>query len=67
MNFNIEFSVVQLDSAIEDLTDLRANYNNIVEDGKNLCVSWKIPFNFNCKRERFAVRYHEEVDCDRCD
>ena len=65
MNFNIEFAVVQLDSAIEDLTNLRANYNNIVEDAKNLCVSWKIPFNFNCKRERFAVRYHEEVDCDR--
>ncbi|KAF0703739.1 52 kDa repressor of the inhibitor of the protein kinase-like, partial [Aphis craccivora] len=41
------------------------NYNNIVEDAKNLCVLWKIPFNFNCKRDRFAVRYHEEVDCDR--
>lgn len=65
MNFNIEFAVVQLDSAIEDLTNLPANYNNIVEDAKNLCVSWKIPFNFNCKRERFAVRYHEEVDSDR--
>lgn len=65
INFNIEFAVIQLDSAIEDLTNLRANYNNIVEDAKNLCVLWKIPFNFNCKRDRFAVRYHEEVDCDR--
>ncbi|KAF0748626.1 zinc finger MYM-type protein 1-like, partial [Aphis craccivora] len=55
INFNIEFAVIQLDSAIEDLTNLRANYNNIVEDAKNLCVLWKIPFNFNCKRDRFAV------------
>ncbi|XP_022171540.1 zinc finger MYM-type protein 1-like, partial [Myzus persicae] len=47
MNFNIEFAVVQLNSAIEDLTNLRANYNNLVEVAKNLCVSWKIPFNFN--------------------
>ncbi|KAF0709878.1 zinc finger MYM-type protein 1-like, partial [Aphis craccivora] len=52
INFNIEFAVIQLDSAIEDLTNLRANYNNIVEDAKNLCVLWKIPFNFNCKRDR---------------
>lgn len=65
MNFNIEFAVVQLDSTIEDLTNLLSNYNNIVEDAKNLCVTWKIPFNFNCNRDIFAVRYHEEVDSDR--
>lgn len=65
MNSNIENSVVQLEGAIKDLTNLRVNHNKIVEDATKLYIEWKIPFKFNGRRERLAVRYHEELDSDR--
>lgn len=63
MNLNIEYAVVQLKDII-NLTNLQANYNNIVEDTMKLCINQKVPFKFNCKHERFTVRYHKGVDSD---
>jgi len=38
MNLNIEYAVVQLKDII-NLTNLQANYNNIVEDTMKLCIN----------------------------
>ncbi|KAL4096630.1 hypothetical protein QTP88_020336 [Uroleucon formosanum] len=43
---------------------MRQEYEKITDNARKLCETWNIPFKFDKKRQRFAVRHFDEVDSD---
>lgn len=65
VNLSLQRASTQLENAISIIEKLRSQYDQIVEDSKELCIKWNIPFKLSETRQRFAKKYFEEVDSDR--
>ncbi|KAL4090329.1 hypothetical protein QTP88_025188 [Uroleucon formosanum] len=55
---------IQLQKATESIEKMRQEYEKITDNARKLCETWNIPFKFDKKRQRFAVRHFDEVDSD---
>ncbi|KAE9522499.1 hypothetical protein AGLY_017092 [Aphis glycines] len=55
---------IQLQKATESIEKMRQEYDKIIDNARKLCETWNIPFKFDKKRQRFAVRHFDEVDGD---
>ncbi|XP_026818973.1 zinc finger MYM-type protein 1-like [Rhopalosiphum maidis] len=65
VNFSLQKASTQLESAISIIEKLRDQYDQIVEDSRELCMKWNIPIKLSETRQRYAKKYFDEVDSDR--
>jgi len=65
VDINIQTSCGLLKQAIRSLSELRQNYNDIVNIANDLCSKWGISSKFPSKRQQFTKLHFDEIDGDR--
>ncbi|XP_060846277.1 uncharacterized protein LOC132925935 [Rhopalosiphum padi] len=65
VDINIQTSCGLLEQAIGSLSELRQNYNDIVNIANDLCSKWGISSKFPSKRQQFTKLHFDEIDGDR--
>ncbi|KAL4127162.1 hypothetical protein QTP88_011360 [Uroleucon formosanum] len=64
VHLSLNKASIQLQKATESIEKMRQEYEKITDNARKLCETWNIPFKFDKKRQRFAVRHFDEVDSD---
>jgi len=64
VHLSLNKASIQLQKATESIEKMRQEYEKITVNARKLCETWNIPFKFDKKRRRFAVRHFDEVNSD---
>jgi len=57
VNLSLQRASTQLESAILIIEKLRNQYDQILEDSRDLCMRWNIPFKLSETRQRYKKKY----------
>ncbi|CAI6359856.1 unnamed protein product [Macrosiphum euphorbiae] len=64
VHLSLNKASIQLQKATESIEKMRQEYEKITVNARKLYETWNIPFKFDKKLQRYAVRHFDEVDSD---